>query len=366
MTKNQIDQDTSRAITGVRFLLMVFVVFIHAGVLSFTDAEGNEIFYEIPLVADKVIFFVQQILTRCAVPLFFFISGYIMVLKNEDYKTMIKKKLRTLVIPFFLWPILYILAYSILRELPFLHSFVNKPENPYFHKTFIEWIEVFFGRIHLTKANELPTLVFQFWYIRDLIILFLISPILKKLLEKFPYCLLWFAVLAWMQRSNLKQGNVSQSICFFTMGMFAGKHGFTVNHLEKIKFTELGIFLLITICTDILLSHFEKPFSIAHEFNVFGFSILFLKLANRWQKNEKVFKVLKYLSGFSFWLFAFHQPLLQPNIVKIYRKLFPTEGWLILPEFFITTILTIAISLAIGIALKKLAPKVFAILTGGR
>lgn len=99
-TKNSIEvndsqrkEETSRTIVAIRFLLMVFIVFIHSnGVTSFWDENGTEYFYNIPYVENIVILFFTQVLDRCAVPLFFLISGYLFYLKNYSYPILLKKK----------------------------------------------------------------------------------------------------------------------------------------------------------------------------------------------------------------------------------------------------------------------------------
>ena len=95
--------------------------------------------------------------------------------------------------------------------------------------------------------------------------------------------------------------------------------------------------------------------------------ILFIKLSSIIINQEKLFSITKYLSTFSFWLYAIHAPVLIVMLKNVWIKFLPMKNpFFCLAEYFGVTILTIAIGTALGILLKKICPKMFALLTGGR
>lgn len=311
-------EETSRTIISLRFLLMVFIVFIHSnGVTNFWDENGVEQFYNIPIIENIIITFFTQILSRCAVPLFFLISGYLFYLKDDSYSVLLKKKTKSLLIPFLLWPSLYLILYA-------LRAVIFHTNNPYSGLNLMDWMGVFIGKYKWRALPENPSLVFQFWYVRDLLLLFLISPILKIILDKKPYLLLLFAVFLWMQRSNFYQKNASQGICFFIMGMYFSKRNYTIADLKFANFKELILILLVLCPLDLYLMINGDKYSICHEFNVLIISIFILKLGYWIQNKQKLFSFQKTLADYSFWMFALHQPIVQPVIIKLYKRYIPT------------------------------------------
>lgn len=369
-TKNSIEvndsqrkEETSRTIVAIRFLLMVFIVFIHSnGVTSFWDENGTEYFYNIPYVENIVILFFTQVLARCAVPLFFLISGYLFYLKNYSYPILLKKKAKSLLIPFILWPVLYLILYT--GKAALLHT-----DNPYSGLKLKEWISVFIGKYQWGTLPENPLLVFQFWYIRDLILLFIFSPILKRILDKRSLLIVFLAIFIWMQESNLCQKNAHQGICFFVLGMYFAKRNYYISDLDCISFKDLLIVLVILCPLDLYFMINDNKYSICHEFNVITISILMLKIGYWIQNRQSFFSIQRSLADYSFWLFALHQPLVQPLIINVYKRyLIPTNmyrgGYII--ELLVTTLATVIICVGLGFVLRRIFPKLYSFMIGGR
>ena len=95
--------------------------------------------------------------------------------------------------------------------------------------------------------------------------------------------------------------------------------------------------------------------------------MFFLKVSYYLAGNEKIYRILNYLSVFSFWIYAIHMPVLNSMLKDLWLKFLPMKNpFFCLAEYFGVTVLTIAIGLGLGILLKKKFPKLFAFLTGGR
>ena len=84
------------------------MVFIHnnftAEKLADSLAEGNRIPVFVQSVAGEWIqFVISSGFGSCAVPLFFMFSAYLFFKKDTPYKTMLKKKAKGLLLPYFVW-----------------------------------------------------------------------------------------------------------------------------------------------------------------------------------------------------------------------------------------------------------------------
>ena len=100
---------------SLRYILSVLVVFIHSKItpeqINFLTANGRDVTFP----NSSFVRVIEDLITRglgcCAVPMFFFISGFILFKKNEQYKVLIQKKLHSLVIPFLLWTFINIIFF---------------------------------------------------------------------------------------------------------------------------------------------------------------------------------------------------------------------------------------------------------------
>lgn len=93
----------SKTIIFLRFPLIIAVVFIHNN-LNETVINGNELIKESNLLIYNILYHViNNDIARIAVPLFFFISGFlffyrISVFSKNEYKNKIKKRFKSLLI----------------------------------------------------------------------------------------------------------------------------------------------------------------------------------------------------------------------------------------------------------------------------
>lgn len=108
---------------------MVLVVCIHNN-LNAEDA----VYYGLVFSQPGWVLFIKQALSngiaRAAVPLFFMFSGYLFWNKQDapaySYAALLKKKARTLLVPYILWTLLYSAFFFIAQSLPVIQNyFIN-------------------------------------------------------------------------------------------------------------------------------------------------------------------------------------------------------------------------------------------------
>lgn len=228
-----IDGETSRRITSLRYILSVLVVFIHnnftAEKLADSLAEGNRIpIFEQNTLGEWIQFMISSGLGSCAVPLFFMFSAYLFFKKDTPYKNMLKKKTRGLLLPYFVWIALNIALVTLVKLFatrlnPSL--LVNPERNPVLTWSVLDWLKAFSG-FGFDKYNH--PYVGQFWFVRDLLILFLISPVLRIIYRKFPKTSLIFCVFIYIS-DVVPQCFVSDraALLFFMLGYFWAEREFS-------------------------------------------------------------------------------------------------------------------------------------------
>ena len=95
------------AIEYIRGISMLGVVGIHTGAYSLTNPEVN-----------VHLFALMEIFTRFSVPIFFFVSAFGLFVHHNleerfDYTGFMQRRLRTVLVPYIVWSLLYMLHYTL-------------------------------------------------------------------------------------------------------------------------------------------------------------------------------------------------------------------------------------------------------------
>lgn len=369
--KNEIiPEETSKRISSLRFLLAILVVFIHNNFTVKNIAEDIEAGSQ-PVVFTENLFgeFVQRLissnLASCAVPLFFLFAAYLLSRKNDSYKNLLYKKSKSLVLPYVLWLLIYFFVCGFVKILisKFLPSLFANPDRNAFSIQIKDYIEGFIG-FYTGRGDGNPRFAMQFWFVRDLIIFTFLSPVFTFFIKKFPAAVLSVVSVFYLSGSFPLDAHLPYAVFFYFTGLYWGI--FNINIFEKadkIKWSEIIFFFLFTI----ILQYVFPEITVLSRFTTLADCVLLLKFSGIIIKNDKAFSIFSYLSGFSFWLYAIHMPVLNSIVQKIWIKLFPMKNtFFALFEYFGATLIVITAGTFLGIAVKKVCPKLFALLTGGR
>jgi len=345
----------------VSFFAIILVVFLHSynlivkvnadHVISLNKGYG-------PFIQELI----SQGITRVAVPIFFTISGYLFFLGLKgslpEFKKKMRKRVKTLVLPYLLWSILGILLYFVLQSLPVIqHYFTKKLISEY---SVIELFETIF-------LNPIP---YQFWFIRDLITLTILSPILFWLLRFFKIWLALFLIVIWFY--NLDFIIVAnEALLFFVIGGYLVLHqqGWILRHFSSKETIILSISWIAIISIKTTLVHFD--FSIIATNIIHKFGILIGVLA-AWgiydffvKRMETKESKLSILFSFTFFIFAFHEPILT-ILKKGFFSILGRGEMISTIIYFAAPTIAIISSIFIGYFLKKATPQFYSLLTGGR
>jgi fucose 4-O-acetylase-like acetyltransferase len=359
MTVN-VGENLSKRINSLRFLLIVFVVFIHNGAISegVNFSDGTEI-YQIPNYVQKIVELVSCF-TCVAVPLFFVISSYLLYIKENDFIVVFKKKCKTILLPYLLWNVLTILFFYVAQTFAFTKRyFVNIIIRNF---TALDWIQAFIGKFTdgENAALHMP-FVYQFWFLRDLFVLSALFLIIKKLVDKFPVFTFTAFLILWISGINIYLVNTG-ALFFFTLGYYIVKYNINYKHIDNIKFHDILLMYGITIIAKL---YFSENVVIIGQINIIVAIIFFIKTSSYFVNNTKVYTLLNWLKEYAFFVYALHA-VLEIILVKISVLIIPMKnGWL-LAQYFGVSIITIILLVLLGMVLKKTTPKTYAVLTGGR
>lgn len=354
----------SRSIAFLRFPLIIGVILIHNAPDVLINLAGEDPFggeYRFLWLLNNFIF---CFILNVRVPLFFFISGFLFFHKVVDfdgkvYANKLKNRVHTLLVPYLFWNTFVLLIYWFAQQFLPSQSFFSghhKPIGDY------GWIDLL--RAYWDGRNGTP-LDYILWFIRNLMVMVVLSPLLYRLIKRFKvYFVLVLGLFWYFSPFELFPGLTSESLFFFCAGAFFSIAKLNlITEFRKVFAVSIALFLLVATVDYFSLNAGFNDY--IHRLNVIFGIPFFFNIVGYFIENGKI-KESIFLSGASFFVFVGHEPLL-----SIVRKLFfilikPHHQAELLLMYFLIPTIVIGILLFSYRWLKTYFPKLLNIVSGGR
>lgn len=336
----------SNKIYNINFLMIMMIVILHSSCLRYINDDNIYII--------NIYKFINTI-CDAAVPAFFCISAYLFYRNFEltDFKFKFHRRLKSLVIPYFLWSIILYIYYKVISFIPIV--------NDNFNMSFDLSTNKIIPNILLATCAE------TMWFVRILFIFVLISPIiyilLKTLKEKSIFVLVFFLLF------NLKFDIGYSDFLFWIPIYFLGAYCaiFLKDRIEKnssnkknkLSFFLLNLFLFLLIA--FICSKFNEYSKIYYLYRMISPILLILVLDYPCVLGVKKFAI----ASTSFFIFCIHLPIIQ-IIRKVLLLIFGNDSFISLFVFIFTIIITTVISIYLYKIFKNFFPRLLNLLTGGR
>lgn len=370
-TDNKIilDDLQSKTISFLRFPLIVAVVFIHStffdiqiGGNQIVDTTQYSIFYNISNLFSHII-------AGIAVPLFFMISGFLFFYTTKEfslntYFNKLKKRSKSILIPYVFWNLIVLLLFFLVQTIfSGLLSGNSKLIKDY---SFTDYLWAFWdtSQINIDTIGKFPINT-PLWYIRDLIVVMLFSPIIYFLIKRLKEFVVFALGVFWILDYWFKVPGFSiMAFFFFTFGAYFGIN--KLNFVERIKpFKDSSLIIYILLVLLELIFKDKNWITYIHNLGIIVGIVLLVNITSHFISNGK-WKVNYNLTNSSFFIFAYHaMPLL--FLIKItFKFLQPSSNIMLLILYFILPTIIILFGLLLYNILKKFLPKFTSFITGSR
>lgn len=344
----------SNTITWLRFPLIVGVVFIHDNI---TLGQNSRVVN--PFWFDCVIRLFSDVLPRVCVPLFFIISGFLFFYGAKNlrlsYANKIKRRFRTLFIPYVVWNVIALLV-LIMMNSSFLSSYSAVKE---FHFSIKSFCSIFWN----FDGTSSP-LNFPFWFIRDLMLLVLFSPIIKLLIKYLQWGIIVIVGLCWF--FNLEMGGIipqCNSLFFFMLGSIISINGENLLNFSRHYGMWAAVIYPCVALADMFTKGANFNMYIHHVGIIIGIIGVLFVVPLFIERGKLI--VHTSLSESSFFIFAFHALIIYKIIMLMYLVVNPQSPYLLIFMYFSIPIVVVGISWGLWCILKRKAPSWFmSILTG--
>ena len=342
---------TSNAITWLRFPLIFLIILLHC--YSVQRLEGShEIYF-------KVLYPFSLWLGETGVPGFFFISGYLFYLSKKTYPQKLQNRIHTLLIPYLFWNLIILVLYLAAWAVGYPQEINNRSLADY---TLTDYLRLFWDRGSYDNGNFVPLLC-PLWYIRNLLIMSILSPILYYIIRYTREAFLLVITFWWM--ISYHNAFIPQTILFFSLGAYFSI--FDINPLQKVlKQKKLFLFLFTVFAVCDIISHTAYDTSInlqLHRLSLI-FNILALLILADWCIRHGCNSRL--LPNAAFIIFCVHYPIVIAlrKICILHFTDAPDSIHILL--YFVCAIISTLLSIGIYIFMDKYLPTIKRILSGNR
>lgn len=343
----------SNKLTFFSFWLIILVVLLHSTVNVPENAIPKNIF-------EKIQVFISFGLCQVAVPLFFIISGYLFFFKidnlNSIFKNILKRR-NTLIFPYLLWCLFWFSFMWIIQSISYFKTSFGTPLSAMSPADLM--MQLFYYPLN-----------YPFWFLRELIVIVLLTPLLFILLRNKNILILTLLfILPFFISSIIPVKSLSisfvgtSSLFYFSLGAYFGIN----KYLPQYRVNRLIVFILLFIWLVSNIVHINldinsRPLLFSFFKNLIGIVALWqlydLLPIKYKQYHPKIYK-------YSFFIFAFHG--IPINFIKALLKLkLPNTYLFNFGIYLFSFIIVVFVSILSAKLIDKYANKIYIILTGSR
>lgn len=331
----------SNSITFLKFPLAILVVILHVDISTkpIENIGLNNLELTEPLYM-QVSWLFSRYLAYAAVPAFFIISGFLLFYNvheyNKDiYLRKVRSRVKSLLIPYISWNLLYLLLYWLIGHENIL---------------FAEGKNIFdesYTNLNFFIALFVKPLDGPLWFIRNLFVLVLISPVLYHIIKRSWYCLPFSLLLL----TQFVHNSLIETFLWFSFGLSFSIHRFDFLCFCR-KYLAVSLMIVfVTVALDYMLypylqTHISKHSSVFKIMAVFGIGYWCVQKYNNISQH-------KVLNESSFTLYAYHGIAVLGLTPVVYKYLWNNTGGAIF-GYVINIIIIIILGVALSVIINRI------------
>ena len=360
------NKDIYKVFDLMRFPLILLVVCIHVNPLNTWGGVENTFWYSA----------LNRSLPQFAVPTFFFMSGFLFFRNINGnwnwglYKSKIKSRGYSLLIPYIIWNILaysadliyfFIKGYLIKDYSQAMEYWGTLSPNIFWNVHPIgthsqNWLGGFAG---YSAPIDLPL-----WYLRDLIVLVILAPAIWFLLKKTKGWILAVLFIAYISRLWLPYSGFGiTGVFFFSLGAFMG-----MNQIDVIKScNKISWMWIPDLALGAMAVYYKGTYTFTGQnlmpFYIIAAIVAAINLASHCVR--KGWSANSFLVKSCFFIFACHEVVVKNVAKTIVEKVFnDSTVWPL--QFLIVVVLIVTMCLAIYYCMNRWLPRVTKVLVGNK
>ncbi len=311
-------------------------------------------------------------LPRVVVMMFFAVSGFLYVVGHsgriaDDWRK-IRARTRSLMGPYLLWSFFGIVLYAALQSLPWTASWFSSGSRVIAGKPASELVRIWL-------FDPIP---YQLWFLRDLWLMVVVTPILLPLLRRFGLLVVLLLLVPHALDKGVPGPGISRLMTgdayfWFAVGAWFAVRDLPTRFQAKWAWPWLLAVLAVAFGRSYVLASGDWPVDapFADTPDLFWFkSVHLVGVPALWVCYDRWLRWMERpfwlgISSYAFFVFVAHEPLMTMLRKPLVRWL-GTGDMMHALQFAITLCGTLAIVLGAGALLRRFAPGAFAFVCGGR
>lgn len=343
-----LDRRSSMVIDAMRFPLIVLVIFAHVPSITTQNLEDSSWLYQFYLIVSNNISFV---FARITISFFFFLSGYFFFysIEPKNLFTKLRTRVKTVLIPYITWNLL---AFVVATFKLYLFNKIGLSNEKDYLDTSL--ISIFW----LGPAD------YPLWYLRDLLCMFFISPLIYLLLTYNPFITICiFATLYIFSIDTIIPGFGIIALFFYSIGGYLGMKKF-----DFVRWCDEYFIHLLLASTILLISLNILYDSTLYEhlkccFTIVGIGTTVTIFSHF---KDKHLSSLAKLSVCVFFVYATHEIYILNWTKGFFARFMGYTPAGLLISYFVIPIIVVFVCFLFYKLCKKYIPSILGIITGGR
>ena len=344
-------QRLSCSIETLRFPLILFIICLHCYTSTSSITTGHNSYF-------RIIYFFSLWIGETGVPAYLFISGLLLFYSKKSYHQKLKSRVKTLLVPYLFFNAVILCGYICLMIMGKPSIIHEKDLTDY---TIFDYVRAFWDRGSWSNGNGAPLLC-PLWYIRNLILLVIVSPILYYIVKYTKLLFPFLVGVIWINAHD--SAYTLQSLTMFSLGAYfpiIGRNPIVI--WDKYKAFLLSTFVFLAFLDGLHL-YIYIPFALPiHRLSLIANTFFVICFCGEFLFRHKIYS--SQLTKSAFFIFCIHYPLtlaLRPLFERI-----NTYPDIILVLAYLTSVVSIAsICVFIYKILCHIMPKFINVVTGNR
>ncbi len=360
----------SKSLDLLRFPLAVVILIVHVFNTNGITFQGITSGFEKYPLFMGVNHFIDGFLRSQSVPIYYFISGYVFFLgvkmTKETYIRKFRNRVNTLLIPYIIWNLFALLLLLITVCPPFNQFRSNQSIFTPSLSGFLSAFWFYDGSLEGISINSGFPISQPLWFIRNLMVVVVSTPLIHFLLKKTKYYLIVVLGFFWFLSHyyGIKTYDFDVAFLFFSWGAYMSifqKDMITIFN----RFFKSSVFLYVTLGLSYIIVANHCP-----EFKIFikklnvVIGLIFAYNLSSWLLLHNKCDVNSFLSSSSFFIYVAHGHIARIILKLLYIFFKPASSLSLLAVHLLTVLITITVLLSTFYLLKSYTPKLLNILTG--
>lgn len=338
----------------MKFLLILGVVLIHCNIVH---AYPDELYDHDVWI--RICDFISSQVCRVCVPCFFIISGFLFFngvtrFDNKCYLGKLRSRIKTLLIPYLIWcticaGLLYIKV--TIFHMPGLGIFLDNGN--------VDWMNLIKGYWSVDGADGAP-LAFAFWFIRNLIVFVVISPV-AWFIARNAIATSFFLVFCFVINDEI------YGLEWFVIGSFLALH---YNHIPTIRYNRQSIIITTVIfCLGLYLHWLSLVPEQLEDVYLFTQTLIAMYLVYAVAlklHNLAHYRFVRNMVASTFMIYATHQcicTIVRNFWTKIFQDTVPVDP---IFAYVMSFLILVYIGHLAYLVMKRTCPQILTTITGGR